>query len=108
MMNDDIVARKSKLQEHKDFLQKNAMQIAQMDRLFTDLTIQFHAERSRGRVEETEFVKYEETTVSAEIDKMKARITELESQGKTTITEKEDLIELEKLNPEGTVTRDFK
>ncbi len=107
-MNDDIVARKSKLQEHKAFLQQNAMQIAQMDKLFTDLTTQLHAEKSRERVENAEFVQYEDTTVSTEIQALRDRITELEKQGKPTISEKDDLASLEKLDPEATVTREFK
>ncbi len=108
MMNDDIIARKSKLDEHKAFLQQNAMQIAQMDKLFTDLTTQLHAEKSRERVEDAQFVRAEETTVASEIEILKARITELESKNQPTIIEKEDLKELEKLDPESTVTREFK
>jgi alanine-alpha-ketoisovalerate/valine-pyruvate aminotransferase len=50
MMNDDIVARKSQVDKHKQFLQGNALQIASMDKLFTDLTTQLHAEKSRQRI----------------------------------------------------------
>lgn len=108
MMNDDIIARKSKLDEHKAFLQQNAMQIAQMDKLFTDLTTQLHAEKSRERVEDAQFVRTEDSTVASEIEALKARIAELESKNQPTIIEKEDLKELEKLDPESTVTREFK
>ncbi len=50
MMNDKITARKSELQAHQQFLQGNAMQIAQMDRLFSELTTQLHAQKSQERV----------------------------------------------------------
>lgn len=77
MMNDKIIARKAELQAHQQFLQGNAMQIAHMDRLFSDLTTQLHAQRSRERIEDIEFVHTEELSLKEEIENIKNEIIEL-------------------------------
>lgn len=110
MMNDKIVARKAELQAHQQFLQGNAMQIAHMDRLFSDLTTQLHAQRSRERIEDVEFVRTEETPVREEIDTLEQTIREKQKQNLPVEAEKEDLAtlkEIEKENPEAVVTKEY-
>lgn len=110
MMNDKIIARKAELQAHQQFLQGNAMQIAHMDRLFSDLTTQLHAQRSRERIENVEFVRTEETPVREEIDTLEQTIREKQKQNLPVEAEKEDLAtlkEIEKENPEAVVTKDY-
>lgn len=50
-MNAKIVAKKADLDSQRVFLESNAIQIAQMDRLYSELTNQLHAQRSRERIE---------------------------------------------------------
>ncbi len=110
MMNDKILARKSELQAHQQFLQGNAMQIAHMDRLFSELTTQLHAQRSRERIEEVQFVRSEETPVKEEIEVLEKTIREKEKQNLPVEAEKEDLAtlkEIDKENPDAVVTKDY-
>lgn len=110
MMNDKILARKSELQAHQQFLQGNAMQIGHMDRLFSELTTQLHAQRSRDRIGDVEFVRTEETPVREEIDTLEKTIREKEKQNISVESEKADLAtlkEIEKDNVEAVVTKDY-
>ena len=111
MMNDRMIVRKAELEKHKEFLQGNARQIAQMDRLFSDMTTQLHAQKSMERIQEVEFVRTEETTVKSEIEKLEEDIVAKEKEKKDVTQEKTDLSmlkEVEQSNKDSVITKDYK
>lgn len=115
-MNAAIVARKEILEKHQKFLQSNAIQIAQMDRLFSDLTNQLHAQKSRERIEENPFVRSEEIPAKDVLAEIFARLEALEKDPNKVVFKEQieelkdvadELQEIVKDNPEAIVTKDM-
>lgn len=106
MMNDRILAEKSKLDKHKVFLQENAMQIAQMDRLFSELTSNLATERSMERMENVPLTETKEVPIDEAISRAETEIRVKEENGEDVTTEKKNLDEMkevQKENPESTI-----
>lgn len=109
-MNAKIVAKKADLDSQRVFLESNAIQIAQMDRLYSELTNQLHVQHSRERIEGNEFIRTEEVPLRDEIENIKAEIAELKKNKQDTKPVEEDLKTMEeafKNDPEATVVKDI-